>query len=49
MSTATPSLRDRREELEARAAKFAEEIQSFVDHIDAGETLTAEQSERFER
>jgi hypothetical protein len=51
MSTATTaSLRDRREEFEARAAKLAEEIQSsFVDRIDAGETLTPEQSEGFER
>jgi hypothetical protein len=48
-TTAAPSLRDRREELETRAAKLAQEIQSFVDRIDAGETLTPEQSERFER
>jgi hypothetical protein len=50
MSTTTEvSLKDRRAELEARAAKLAEEIASFVDRIDAGETLTSEQSERFER
>jgi hypothetical protein len=49
MSTATQSLADRRAELQARDAKIADEIQSFVDRMDAGETLTPEQSERFER
>jgi len=48
MST-TIDLADRRAELETRAKKIADEIQGFIDRIDAGETLTDEQSERMTR